>query len=546
MGNEKYVNEMYRRALKLADMLHKQLAGREAHKIACAEALGENEDEEAPQENAGEVARDEAEAAVRNEAEQELAELKDCYDAFMGSYLDFRELSDHLYDAIHIADGEGKVLFVNQAYTRTTGILPEQILGRYVKDIEEEGKLYKGSVTQAVIEKRERVNSIAWVYPLDKEVLLTGSPVFDENGELKFVVTNTRDFSGLKELEKKLARLTAVSEKDKEELAYLRKQQMSRRRIIYRSESMKAVLELVNTVAATDVTVLITGESGTGKELIADEIYYSSARRDKPFIKVNCAAIPSELLESELFGYEAGAFTDASRKGKIGMFELANGGVILLDEIGDMPLSLQTKLLRVLQQKEIMRIGGSRVIPLDIRIIASTNRDLQREIRSGRFREDLFYRLNVVPVLVKPLRERKEDIPCLAQEFLQVYARKYGKGTSFDKDVMEVFQSYDWPGNIRELENLVERLVVTDTRGIITASAVMPALNMIPGETISGDDGARRLKDYVAEYEKRIICDALRKWGSKRKAARALGIDHSTLVKKCQSYGLNKDQDSGE
>ena len=180
---------------------------------------------------------------------------------------------------------------------------------------------------------------------------------------------------------------------------------------------MRQVMEVVRTVSAADVTVLITGESGTGKELVANEVYQRSERRDKPFIKVNCAAIPSELLESELFGYEEGAFTGARRMGKAGMFELANTGVILLDEIGDMPLPLQTKLLRVLQERELMRIGGSKPVKLDIRVIASTNKDLREEIKGGRFREDLFYRLNVVPIALKPLRERREDIPLLAEEF---------------------------------------------------------------------------------------------------------------------------------
>lgn len=302
--------------------------------------------------------------------------------------INFREVCQNLYDGIHIADGEGRILFVNEAYTRTTGIRAEDVVGRKMSEIE--GKLYRGSVTQEVLKTGKRVNSVATIFALDKEVLVTGTPIFDGAGNVKLVVTNTRDFPELKRLERQLLEMTEEQRKANEELAYLRRQQAGEKEIVYSSEAMASVIELVRTVAQTDVTVLITGESGTGKELIANLLYQSSRRRDKPFIKVNCAAIPAELLESELFGYEAGAFTGARRAGKAGMFELADTGVILLDEIGDMPLALQTKLLRVLQSRELMRIGGNSPIRLDLRVVASTNRDLPEEIRRGRFREDLY------------------------------------------------------------------------------------------------------------------------------------------------------------
>ena len=226
---------------------------------------------------------------------------------------DFREVCQNLYDGIHITDGEGVIVFINDAYTRTTGIRPEQVLGRRVSEIE--GLLYKGSVTGQVLKTKKRVNSMATILELGKEVLVTGTPVFDEAGNIKLVVTNTRDFPELKRLEHQLHTLTEERKKVHQELAFLRRQQAGGRELVYRSEAMESVMELVRTVAQTDVTVLITGESGTGKELIASELYQGSARRDKPFIKVNCAAIPAELLESELFGYEEGAYTGARRSG---------------------------------------------------------------------------------------------------------------------------------------------------------------------------------------------------------------------------------------
>jgi len=450
--------------------------------------------------------------------------------------VDFREVCQNLYDGIHIADSEGRVLFINEAYTRTTGIKPEEILGRKVADIEAEGKLYRGSVTEKVLQTKERVNAVATIFGLNKEVLVTGTPIFDEAGNIRLVVTNTRDFPELKRLEEQLSILNEESRKANEELAFLRRQQAGGKQMLYRGDAMRNTMDLIHTVAQTDVTVLITGESGTGKELVANELYQHSARRDKPFIKVNCAAIPAELLESELFGYEEGAFTGARKAGKAGMFELANTGVILLDEIGDMPLPLQTKLLRVLQQRELMRIGASRSIKLDLRVIASTNKDLQEEARQGRFREDLYYRLNVVPIKLKPLRERREDIPYLADEFCRTFCKKYGKELHISDGGMEVLVEYSWPGNIRELENLVERIVVTTPDGVVSRSSVFAALNPDNLHLLDGQSGEHSLKGRLAVYEREIILHTVEQAGSVRKAAKVLGVDHSTLVKKMRQY----------
>ena len=449
--------------------------------------------------------------------------------------LDFHQVCQNLYDGIHITDGEGRILFINDAYTRTTGIRPEQVLGRRVSEIE--GLLYQGSVTEQVLKTRQRVNSVATILALDKEVLVTGTPVFNPDGSIKLVVTNTRDFPELKRLEQQLSAMTEERNKYGQELAFLRRQQAGGKQLIYRSEAMESVMELVHTVAQTDVTVLITGESGTGKELIANELYQNSPRRDKPFIKVNCAAIPAELLESELFGYEEGAFTGARRSGKAGMFELADTGVILLDEIGDMPLPLQTKLLRVLQQRELIREGGSRPVKLDLRVVAATNKDLREESRQGRFREDLYYRLNVVPIELKPLRERRADIPVLAEQFCRSFCKKYGRDMRISPDGLHLLTEYPWPGNIRELENLVERIVVTNASGAaITRGHIQAALSANGHFAAASAPGT--LKQQVAAYEQELVLHAVEREGSIRRAAKALGVDHSTLVKKFRQYGL--------
>jgi PAS domain S-box-containing protein len=457
---------------------------------------------------------------------------------------DFREVCQNLYDGIHITDGEGVIVFINDAYTRTTGIRPEQVLGRRVSEIE--GLLYKGSVTGQVLKTKKRVNSMATILELGKEVLVTGTPVFDEAGNIKLVVTNTRDFPELKRLEHQLHTLTEERKKVHQELAFLRRQQAGGRELVYRSEAMESVMELVRTVAQTDVTVLITGESGTGKELIASELYQGSARRDKPFIKVNCAAIPAELLESELFGYEEGAFTGARRSGKAGMFELADTGMILLDEIGDMPLTLQTKLLRVLQQRELIRVGGSRPVKLDLRVVAATNKNLREEVRQGRFREDLYYRLNVVPIELKPLRERQTDIPLLAERFCRDFCKKYGRDMRITPDGLQLLTEYPWPGNIRELENLIERLIVTNGEGgAVTRGHVLAALSS-SGSFHGSSAAAGTLKQQVSAYEREIVLQAVKREGSIRRAAKALGVDHSTLVKKLRQYGLAEAEQHGE
>ncbi len=452
------------------------------------------------------------------------------------NYVDFKEVCENLYDGIHITDGEGKILFINKAYTRTTGIYPEEIIGKRVPEIEQQGDLYKGSVTGAVLEQKERVNSVAKIIKVNKEVLVTGTPVFDKDGKIKLVVTNTRDFPELKELEQRLVVLSEERKKKNEELVYLRQQQTGTKPLLYSSEAMKSVIETIKTVAETDVTVLITGETGTGKELVANELYQNSNRKDKPFIKVNCAAIPSELLESELFGYEAGAFTGAKRNGKVGMFELANSGVILLDEIGDMPLSLQAKLLRVLQQKELVKIGGNHTIRLDIRVIASTNKNLLEEIKNKRFREDLYYRLNVVPISLKPLRERQEEIPYLAEKFCQKFNKKYNKTISISEEGMNALTRYSWPGNVRELENVLERLVVTSHGKNITSHSIFVALSPEALSSYKEIESKSTLKNMVSVYEHSIIIRALKEEGSLRRAAKMLGVDHSTLIKKLQRY----------
>lgn len=313
-------------------------------------------------------------------------------------------------------------------------------------------------------------------------------------------------------------------------------EQFDRQNLIGQSPSMIKLLDTVAQVAATEVTILITGESGTGKEVIANAIHYNSFRKDAPFIKINCAALTETLLESELFGHEKGAFTGADRRQE-GKFRQAEGGSLFLDEVSEMSPAMQVKLLRVLQERELTRVGGAEVIKVNVRLIAASNKDLKKEMEKDRFREDLFYRLNVVALNVPPLRKRKEDIPMLAQHFLQQFvAQNSKKIKGFTPQAMEKLLKYSWPGNIRELMNAVERAVVLSRMEYIDADEL---LLIMADNPVDGKSEQSKLPDNVPleEMEKRAILDALEASGrNKSEAARRLGITRKTLRKKLEKY----------
>jgi len=312
------------------------------------------------------------------------------------------------------------------------------------------------------------------------------------------------------------------------------------------SEPMQQVLEFVQKVADSDSTVMIQGESGTGKELVARMLHFNSQRRDRPLVPVNCGAIPENLLESELFGHEKGAFTGATHA-RMGRFELAHGGTIFLDEIGEMSLPLQVKLLRVLQEREFERVGGNRTIHVDVRIIAATNQDLEAMVEERRFRQDLFYRLNVIPIVIPPLRERRTDIPLLIDHFLNRFNQsKHTEVVGLDDEALRLLTEYDWPGNIRELENMMERLVVLKKQGILASEDLPQKISrrsMIPElkeQFIRLSEDGIHLSREVEQYEKHLIMEALRKAnGVTSRAAQLLHLNRTTLVEKLKRKGVD-------
>ena len=459
----------------------------------------------------------------------------------LGQKLDFQEIGDHLYDGVYIADGTGLTLYVNKSYERITGLKASEVVGRYVQDLLAAG-VYSNAVTPEVLRLKKRVDSVGRSSRNGSRMLITGNPIFDQDGKIKLVAVIEREITDLDtmliELEAtkdKIRSVEVVQMRNRREIEHLRKERRSAK-LIGESRQIREILALVRRVADFDVTVLIQGETGVGKEIVATEIHESSLRKDKPFIRVNCAAIPSNLLETELFGYEKGAYTGAASAGKIGLFELADKGTLLLDEIGDMPLELQGKLLRVLQQKELTRVGGTRAIPLDVRVITATNCDLQALTQSGKFRADLFFRLNVFPISIPPLRSRPDDILLLAEHFFNDYNIKYSKKVRIAADALALFASYPWPGNVRELQNVVERLIlISDQSSVLDGDSLLPMLRLEqPGPDAAPASADKSLKEIVNEFERRIVEQSLRQHGSTRKAAAALGVDQSTIVKKAK------------
>lgn len=439
------------------------------------------------------------------------------------------------FDGLYVTDGQAKTLRLNKGFERITGTTAADCVGRYMTDLVKEGKISR-SGTLLALEKKERV-TISLVSVNNNELLVTSNPIFDEEGNIILVVTNVRDISELTELQRKLEQVEGLSQLYRNQLEQFKLQ--ASRQLVFNSPKMKELLDLVLRVTGVDSTVLIQGESGVGKELIAEIIHSSSNRKDGPLIKVNCGAIPENLLESELFGYEAGAFTGASKSGKVGLFELAQGGILFLDEIGDLPLNLQVKLLRFLQDKEILRVGGEQPITVDVRILAGTNRNLVEMIAKHQFRLDLYYRLNVIPIFVPPLRERPEDIPVLANYFLKFFNDKYQMDKHLHKSVIDILLEYRWPGNVRELENLLERMVVTSINNIINVQD-LPASFKVPRLKLDGEQELLPLRQAVENTERELLKTAFSRFRSSYQVADALQVNQSTIIRKAAKYGIKR------
>lgn len=436
------------------------------------------------------------------------------------------------FDGIYITDGQANTLMVNSAYEKMTGIKREELIGRNMRDLVNEG-YFDQSVTLKVLETGEHA-TIRQKLRSGKEILVTGNPIFDDQGNVIMVVTNDRDMTELIKLHEQVEHSMQMAMAYKEKLQTIQESSSFGKDFVVASKAMYGVCMLVERVSRTDATMLFYGETGVGKDRLVEEVHKMSPRQDKGlFVKINCGAIPETLMESELFGYEAGAFTGAKKEGKIGLFELADEGTFFLDEIECLPLSLQPKLLRVLQDFKIVRIGGTIPKKVNVRVICATNTDLKEMVDKNQFRADLYYRLNVVSVVVPPLRERKEDIPMLVTYFINYFNHKYKKKQYVTKQTMDCLLAYSWPGNVREVANVMERLSVVSDKMQIDPQDLP---REIQGALHSVIDPDMPLKKYVEEKEIELIRSAINKHGSARKAAAVLKMNHSTITRKLQKY----------
>lgn len=439
------------------------------------------------------------------------------------------------YDGIFVADNQGVLLKINAASARLLGMVPEKVLYQDTREVAREHHL--SSCITAMVIHEKKAQSVS--YKLNgKTVALTGSPVFDEQGNLIRVIANVRDLSELSSLRQELEQATRLKERYYSELACL-KAKVAPTTESFRSEEMQRIYDLALRVAVVDTPILIQGESGAGKEVLANYIHANSTRKDQPFVKINCAAIPETLLESELFGYVDGAFTGAKKGGKPGVFEIASGGTLFLDEIGELPGSIQAKLLRALQDQEVFKLGASKPVRFDVRFLFATNRRLEQEVSEGRFREDLFYRINVVPIIIPPLRERPADIAFLAAAYLDKFNAKYNTDKRLSPAAAEIFTAYGWPGNVRELINVIERLVITCQQDSILPGHLPRNMVQQASQRLAGKPGALLpLRDVLEMVEREVIERSMRECRSLRQAARTLGIDPSTLLRKADKYRI--------
>lgn len=447
----------------------------------------------------------------------------------------FDEILDSYSDGIFITSADGTATYLNSTYESLTGMSREQIIGKNVYELSTKG-YFTPLVTPTVLKTNQVVTTFQ-LFKTNKYAIITGTPIYNNMGEpiVILICASALEYP----------HLTKKSQFPLDSPAPISMQlyEDSSIEIIAESVPMRHALQDAFRISAYDVHVLVLGDSGTGKEVVSTLIHTSSKRKLQPFLKINCSNLSSTLLESELFGYEAGAFTGALRKGKPGLFEIADKGTILLDEIGEMSIELQAKLLRVLQSGEIFRVGGIKPIKINARLIASTNRDLKKMVADGTFRKDLYYRLNVATIVLPSLNERRDDIAPLLLHFLYTYNKKYGMNKKFSPELIRTLEDYSWPGNVRELKNIVERLIIMCIDDVLSTKHLFTKYFSFEMEEEDSNivtiKGIPKLADAVSETEKIIVTRALEAAGSTRKAAELIGVSQSTIMRKIQDYDIH-------
>ncbi|HLR70554.1 MAG TPA: sigma 54-interacting transcriptional regulator [Pseudogracilibacillus sp.] len=444
---------------------------------------------------------------------------------------DLNAILTSMYDEILVVDDQGKILRHSDNFISDfVGTEGQEIVGKSIFDIENENGI-GASVADLVIKQGKKASIVQEVY--GKNMMAIGNPVFNDEGKLHRIVIATRDITETTKLKSELDATKRLTKEYEKQIESLQRKDTFGPEVIYSSLKMERVMMKIEKLTEFHSTVMLLGESGVGKDLIAQIIHQHGQRSNKPFLALNCGAIPEELLESELFGYVKGAFTGADDEGKIGYFEKADQGVLFLDEISELPMRLQVKLLRVLQEKEITRVGSTQTIPIDVQIITATNKDLKELVQQGKFREDLFYRIHVIPITIPPLRDRPEDIPLLAYHFIEQLNEQYGKNYHLSPEALSLLETYSWPGNIRELQNLIERFVVFADEDVITADFISPFMHFgIDQKTRPIITDVMPLQEAKELIEEQLITLAMEKYKTTTKAAEALQINQSTVSRK--------------
>lgn len=440
---------------------------------------------------------------------------------------------DAALDEVLITDGDGKVLVILPDFEQKYGVHSSEVIGHNVRTLEKRG-IFKPSITRKVLESRQKV-TMTQENLAGRKIVVSAAPIFDETGSIKYVISFSRDITEFLTLQEQYKVLERKVELYSDKLFALGKGELASSVFFGKSKAIEHTVALMHQVAKFDANILLTGESGAGKTIYARLIHHLSPRSGGELIEVNCAAIPDTLLESELFGYEKGSFTGAGSSGKIGLIELAKGGTLFLDEIGEIPFRLQAKLLKVIQDKTLTRVGATQSVTVDFRLIAATNRNLEELVEARQFRRDLYYRLNVIAIEIPPLRSLKEDIFGLAMYFLENFNQKYGLKKKLSAQAAEALQSYHWPGNVRELENLMERVVLTSSSDFIDLDVIPDKIRF---SHLQRTARHTPLKLALETLEKQLVTEAYKKTGTTIGVAKELQISQPSAVRKIQKYGL--------
>ncbi|PGW74375.1 sigma-54 interaction domain-containing protein [Bacillus thuringiensis] len=438
--------------------------------------------------------------------------------------MDLKDVFEYAFDEIFVTDEQGIVVRVNSTCERHYQLAAEELVGKHVKELQKNGIFYP-SATLEVIEKKRPIELVQTTKSGEYLHVRT-RPVFDDEGNLRRVISYSRDLTELYQLRQKVEEMDNQLKTYKKEL----RETYEHEGLIFKSLAMQKIVDTIKKVSVVDSTVLVLGETGVGKSRLVRHLHEVSQRKHESFYEINCAALPTNLIESELFGYSGGSFTGANREGKKGLLESAHKGTLFLDEIGEMPIEIQAKLLQVLQEKTFRPIGGRELKKVDVRIVAATNRDLSEMVKQGTFRKDLYYRLNVIPIAIPPLRERTEDILPLIYHYLQHFNKKYGRDVKLAPSTLQMFVGYPWEGNNREIENVIERIVIT-VDDVVTVEDL--PLSM---QEAAVEQSGRSLYKMLEEVERNIILKAYKTYGSSYKVAEFLQISQSAATRKIKKF----------